>query len=397
MAERSGRGKWLWIVTAGVVLIVVIYTALSLLRPTVDVVAAGRGPVIQAFYATGTVEPQRTFPVRSNLAGIVTRVLVDKGDRVTVGTPLAEVTDPRLEYELRRSQAELAEKQARVRPTLTAYDARLEAIAKRLSIAQREQDRVLQMAETSTASVQDVDFAADRLATSAADLAALQSERESARLLMEREIATAQAGVDTSQWNMQQQLIVAPVDGAVLDRPVPVGTRVAINDDLMQMADVRAEALVMRAAVDEEDVAGATVGQAVEMSLYSFPGQTLTGRVTKIYDEADQQRRTFEVDVRFEQPPAALAAGMTGELAFVLDRKDAAVTVPAQAVQHDAVWTVEGGTLARRDVKLGLISVERAEIINGLNEGDQVVISPVASDDQGKHVRTNLIKTDTPD
>ena len=62
-------------------------------------------------------------------------------------------------------------------------------------------------------------------------------------------------------------------NAVVLDRPVTVGTRLAVNDHIMWVADVRPEKLIMRAAVDEEDKVYVKEGQIVRMTLYAFPGQ----------------------------------------------------------------------------------------------------------------------------
>ena len=101
----------------------------------------------------------------------------------------------------------------------------------------------------------------------------------------------------------------------MLDRPVSLGTRLAINDHILIMADVRPTMLVMRAAVDEEDKNKLRVGQLVQMTLYSFPDDRdkFTGHVKTIYHKADPQRRTFEVDVEIDRPEAAATTQATSD------------------------------------------------------------------------------------
>jgi RND family efflux transporter MFP subunit len=159
----------------------------------------------------------------------------------------------------------------------------------------------------------------------------------------------------------------------------------------MRIADVRPEKLVMRAAVDEEDIARVSVDQTVRMSLYAFPDRLFVGRVSKIYDEADATRRTFEVDVRFEEAEKQLAAGMTGELAFILAQRQKAIVVPSQAVQSGNAWLVESGRLVKRPVTPGVSSIERAEIVSGIKPGERVVISPIGELKEGQRVRTRFM------
>ena len=117
----------------------------------------------------------------------------------------------------------------------------------------------------------------------------------------------------------------------------------------------------------------------------------LAGKVTRIYDQADPARRTFEIDVRLEQVSDRLSPGMTGELAFVIAEKAGSIVVPSQALQGDSVYIVRDNRLDKIGVTVGLRSVERTEILAGLDPGEQIVISPAATMSPGQAVRTRFI------
>lgn len=368
---------------------------LAYFRPMVTVSEAVEGPVVQAFYSTGTIQPHREYIIRSSVAGTLTQVNVDRGSRVRQGDVLAVVTDPALEFAEARARAELEEKlklaDPKNSPILREFDARIQAVDQLLQIAQRERQRTADLLETGAGSQTDLDRAVDRVTTLASELESLRAQRAARELELQRQVAVAQAAHRTALWEVQQQTLKSPVDGVVLDRPVSPGTRVAVNDPVMRVANIQPEHLVMRAAVDEEDVARVQIDQLVRMTLYAFPGRVFSGRVRQIYDQADETRRTFEVDVRLDDPDPRLAPGMTGELAFVLAEKDRAVIVPAQAVQENAVWTVRDGRLARLTPTIGIRSVERIEILDGLPNGSMVVLDPVNGFREGQHVRTTWL------
>src|SRR5213592_4175347 len=110
MRARRGQFSLRWIVTIAVTVVVAVggaYVVLRFVRPTVVVTDAVTGPVVQAFYSTGTIQPEREFPIKSNAAGTLTAVKVDKGDRVKKGDVLAIISDPALDYQLSKAQAEL--------------------------------------------------------------------------------------------------------------------------------------------------------------------------------------------------------------------------------------------------------------------------------------------------
>lgn len=386
----------LWVVALVALVGIVGWAALRVLRPTVTVSEALEGPVVQAFYSTGTIEPEREYPVRANVAGILTEVLVDKGDRVPAGQPVAVVNEPALQFAYEKALAELKEKEARAEPArspvLLEFDRRINAMQGMQVIAEREQERQTRALESRAGSQADLDRALDRVKLLTMDVEAQRAQRDAKLLELQREVDVAQAAVNTARWNLEQQTLRAPVDGVVLDRPVSQGTRVAVNDAVLRIADVRPAALVIRAAVDEEDIVNVSLGQPVQLTLYAFRGEVFAGTVRRIYDQADAERRTFEVDVIFEKLHDRFAPGMTGELAFILGRKDRAVVVPSQAVQGGTIYTVDAaGRLERRDVKIGLSSVERTEVIDGLRPGDKVVISPVGDLDPGRTVRTTFV------
>jgi RND family efflux transporter MFP subunit len=225
----------------------------------------------------------------------------------------------------------------------------------------------------------------------ASDLESIKAQRATKKLEVDKELSVAKAAMEIAQWNYDQQTITSPIDGVVLDRPASLGTRLAVNDHLMQVADVDPASLLMRAQVDEEDRVKLREGQKVNLTLYSFPGHPFVGKVVKIYPQADTERRTFEVDVKPDAPDPDFAAGMTGELAFEIAYKSQAAVVPAQAVQGGVIWVVRDGKLRRSEAVVGLKSVERVEVLSGLNSGDLVLISPVGKMEPGDSVQVEKV------
>ncbi len=380
-----------YLVLVIVVIALAIWAILFALTPSVTVTRITQGPVVQAFYATGTVQPLREYPIKTPVEGTLEKVLVDKGDRVKAGQTLAVIKDPMLQFRVDRAGATLSEKTAlsddKTSPVVAEFDAKIQAMQELMQISQREVDRLTQMTVNSAASSVDLDRAVDQYKTRWSQNESLKAQRAAKVLELKRELQVAQAEVDAAQWDMQQQTLVAPVNGVVLDRPTAQGTRAAINDTIMRVADVSPANLVMRAAVDEEDVTKCRVGQIVRMSLYAFANEPITGKVTRIYNEANKDRRTFEVDVSFDQPDAKLSAGMTGELAFIVAEKETADVLPATALQNGSVYVVRDGRVIKSDAKIGLTSFQRIEVLSGLEAHDLVVISPLGSAASGTKVR----------
>ncbi|HEV8292249.1 MAG TPA: efflux RND transporter periplasmic adaptor subunit [Tepidisphaeraceae bacterium] len=365
----------------------------ALVRPKVTVTHPVDAPVVQAFYATGTLMAEREYEIKSNAPGYISQVLVDKGDRLTKDQPLAVVIEDSVQHKFDQAKAERDQKvklaDEKTSPLLQEYDARITAFTDILDLARREQKRLTDLIEKNAASQVDLDRAIERTKTFWADVEQLKAQKATKKIDLQKDLEVAEAALKIAKWNLDRQTIRCPIENAVvLDRPVTVGTRLAVNDHIMWVADVRPEKLIMRAAVDEEDKVYVKEGQMVRMTLYAYAGRAFSGKVKKVYDKADADRRTFEVDVEMVEKEPTFSAGMTGELAFVMAEKASAWVIPSQAVQSGIVWTVKDGVLSRPQVKLGLKSIERVEVVSGLSAQDDVVISPLDSPVDGKRVRT---------
>ncbi len=360
-------------------------------RPGVTVTRVIEGPVVQAFYATGTVRPRIEYPISSNVGGLVTQVLVSQGQTVHKDEPLAIVSDPNLQAEADKARANL---QTRIEfadikssPILMQFDRQISAAEGMLQVAQQQEERFTSLSEKNAASANDRDSSIEHKKKIWGDLESLKAQRLAKLRELQQDVETAQSADRAAKEILARQTLRSPIDGVVLDQPIAQGTRVDINGHIMQLADVAVQSLIVRAAVDEENVAGVEISQHVKIALYSFPGRTFDGLVVERYPKADATRRTFEVDIRFVAPDPKFQPGMTGELAFIQQTRDNALIVPAQAIQQNAVWTLRSGHLAKSPAQIGIRSTERAEITNGLKEGDLVLISPLAGLQDGQLVR----------
>src|SRR5258706_3425531 len=381
------------IAAVGVVASQILYTVL---RPKITVTHPVDAPVVQAFYATGTLMAEREYAIKSNAPGYVSEVFVDKGDRIKKDQPLAFVVEDGVQQKFDQARAEHQQKaklaDEKSSPVLQEYDARISAFTDILNVAQREQKRMTDLIEKSSATQFDLDSAIDRAKRIWAEVEQIKAQKATKKIDLQKDLQVAEAALKIAQWNLDRQTIRCPIENAVvLDRPVTVGTRLAVNDHIMWVADVRPEKLIMRAAVDEEDKVYVKEGQIVRMTLYAYAGRTFNGKVKKVYDKADADRRTFEVDVEMVEKEPTFSAGMTGELAFVMAEKASAWVIPSQAMQSGVVWTVKNGALAKPDLKFGLKSIERIEVVSGLSAQDEVVISALDSPIEGQRVRTQFM------
>jgi RND family efflux transporter MFP subunit len=393
MSKPRPQGFVRVIVIAAIVLVVGALAAAAywFSRPGVTVTRVIEGPVVQAFYATGTVRPRLEYPISSSVGGLVTQVLVSQGQAVRKDQPLAILSDPNLQAEADKARANLQTRlefaDPKTSPILMQFDRQISAAEGMLQVAQQQEERFTTLSEKNAASANDRDSSIEHKKKIWGDLESLKAQRLAKLRELQQDVETAQAVDRAAREILARQTTRSPIDGVVLDQPIAQGTRVEINGHMMQLADVSVQSLIVRAAVDEENIAAVETGQPVKMALYSFPGRIFDGLVEQRYPKADAARRTFDVDVKFVSPDPRLQPGMTGELAFIQQTRDNALIVPAQAVQQNAVWTIHSGRLAKASAEIGIRSVERAQITRGLNAGDLVIVSPLTGLNEGDRVR----------
>lgn len=360
-------------------------------RPALTVTKVIEGPVVQAFYATGTVRPRLEYPISSSVGGIVEQVLVSQGQGVTKSQPLAIVNDPNLQYEADKARANLKTRRdfadPAKSPILHQFDQQIVAAGQMLEVAKNQEERFSSLTQRNAASANDRDTAYEHMKKLWGDLESLKAQRAAKLRELQQDVETAESADRAAQENLNRQTLRSPIDGVVLDQPIAQGTRVEINGHLMQIADLGPSSLIMRAAVDEENIAAVDKDQRVKMTLYSFPGRTFDGIVEQKYPKADASRRTFDVDIKFATSENKLQPGMTGELAFIEQTRQRALIVPSQAFQEKSIWTIRSGRLARTDASIGIKSVDRTEITGGLGTGELVVIGPILGLKEGQMVR----------
>ena len=129
------------------------------LRPVVSVTQVVEGPVVEAFYATGTLVPEREYPIKSNVAGIIVDLRADKGQRIKKGEVLAVVKSDELALKLEQAKAELKEKTGRAdektSPVLHELDAKIIVYGQLVEIAVPADSVVLLGQQLGTIRVQE--------------------------------------------------------------------------------------------------------------------------------------------------------------------------------------------------------------------------------------------------
>ena len=171
----------------------------------------------------------------------------------------------------------------------------------------------------------------------------------------------------------------SPADGVVLEKPSIQGKRFMAGEVLYQVADLSQVWLL--AEVFEQDLGQVRIGQTANIRFDAYPERTFVGKVTFIYPTVTPESRTAKVRVELANPGGLLKPSMYARAEFVSVRgKGKVLTVPDSAVldtgTRQLVLVERGaGRFEPRQVKLGARGDGYAEVLEGVKEGENVVVS----------------------
>lgn len=350
----------------------------------------------------GRVLSLRKTAVGSAVTARVTEVLVDEGARVVKGDLLARLDVSEAEAALvearsRRAQAEAALAELATTSSRVAAEAHAQALLE-LAQARRDLSRAEALGKDGLLSDRDLEDArrAVGLAVSRERSAALTARSAAPGGAEERrvtaEVAAARAAEAAAAARLALHSVEAPADGTVLTRTVERGDVVTPGTALFTVA-LDAETLLL-AQPDERNLASLSVGQRARASADAFADRSFPAEVVLVSPGVDLAKGTVDVRLRVPEPPPYLRPDMTLSVEIETGRKASALVVPVASVLDPRtkpwVLVVEGGRAARRDVTLGLLGGDVAEVVAGLAEGEPVLLPEVPPVLPGERVRTVL-------
>lgn len=323
-----------------------------------------RGDVISSVVNTraGSVEACQRTKLSPILGGRIEYLGVKEGDKVKKGQLLMKLWN-----DDQKAQQTLAEAQ---RFTSTQ---RVTEICTMAANATREAER--------QATLRAKGFVSDaREDTAKSEAQARRAACETARA----EVAGAQARVGVTKAEQGRTSLFAPFDGTVAkitgelgeySTPSPPGIMTPPAIDLIDES-----CLYVKAPMDEVDAPKVKVGLPVRISLDALPKQTFAGivkRVAPYVFALEKQARTVDVEVTFlETPKSPLLVGYSADVEIMLATRSSVIRIPTSAlIEGGRVMMLSEGTLVDRAVKTGLANWEFTEIVDGVSEGDSIVIS----------------------
>ena len=358
-----------------IIILLVIIVAVSLLfytasrkKPVLISIGVVETDTVEAVVTNtraGTVKACRRANLSPAIGGQIAKLYVKEGDRVEKGQILLELWNEDLLANIKLAKSQL--KTARA----TADQACILAEA-----AQREARRVVELEKKKLAAVEDV----DRTVTNAK---AVQAGCRAARAAVEvsvARIAVVKAGLERTQ-------LIAPFSGRVAEvtgelgefvTPSPPGIPTPPAIDLID-----ASCLYISAPIDEVDAPAIKAGMKARITLDAFSGKSFKGEVQRVAPyvlEKEKQARVVDMETYFIDPEEylGLLPGYSADVEVILNVRENVLRIPTEAILDNKrvfVYHASDEVLEERQIKIGLSNWKFTEIISGLDQGEQIVLS----------------------
>jgi HlyD family secretion protein len=391
--------KWSVLGIALIVTAAVLVIARLVLGPEIVAAPVLRGQLLQTVVASGHIETPFRVEIASQITGTVQDVLVREGQEVRAGQQLVVVEASELQAALVQFEGAVAQAEARVRQlrelTKPAADQALMQAQANLLNAQAAYDRAFKLAGSGYGTRATLDEATKNLdvARTQVRTAELQvftsSPTGSDYVMAETQLSQAQANLDTARARLGYATITAPRDGVLITRNVERGSVVQPGKALLVLAPSGETRIVLQ--IDEKNLGLLALGKVAVASADAYPEQRFNAVVSYINPSVDITRASVQVKLAVPDPPAYLRQDMTVSVDIEIDRRDAAVIVPARAVREAAsgapwVLLARDGRALRQPVRLGLRGTSDFEVLDGLQQGD-LVIPSTAGVKAGQRIR----------
>ncbi len=348
----------------------------------VQIGTVGREDLQAKVSANGKVQAQKKVDISATIPGQVTQLAVREGDRVHKGQFLLQLDSALPRAEARSSEFSM---EALLKDLDGARFSREQAKADATRAEENWSSGILPSA--------DLERARTALSTAEATVQAAEHRVEQARAVLE-------GTKDT----LSKTTIRSPMDGTVTAKRIEEGEVAVIGVQnqpgtvLLTISDMSIVEAEME--IDETSIPSVGLGQKARVHIEAYPNRTFDGVVTEVGGSplvltgALTEAIKFKVKVRIDDPPVGIKPGLTVQADILTGFRAKALTVPIQALvvrdaerktgdpnaeapkELEGVYGVERGKAVFRPIRTGLLGELSVEVLDGVNEGDTIVVGP---------------------
>ncbi len=304
----------------------------------VEIGEVALGSVSASYSGTTSLEADEEALVVTKTTGIILEILVEEGDYVNKGAVLARLEQEFPQLELNQSKANFMRVENDFKRKKDLYKRNL-------------------------------------VSSEAYELSRFEYESQ-------------RASYELSKLQLSYTTIIAPISGYISERKVKVGTLVQTHAGLFKIDNFDPLLAIMH--IPEREVDHIEVGQTVTILIDALADSIYSGSISRISPVINRDTGTFKVTASIYDTSKKLKPGMFGRVSIVYETRDQVTVLPREALISEdgnySVFTVTDNVASRQEISTGLVNGRYIEITDGLEAGQQVVVTGQGTLSNGSHI-----------
>jgi HlyD family secretion protein len=324
--------------------------------PKVKVAMVKKGDISIPIETTGTIFPEYESKIGPKISGTIELVNVDEGDAVLKGQPLVQLDQKNLSIAVRQGRA-----------AVRMAEAQLKEASVKVENLKKERERLSNLLKKHVISQQKFD-----------DIDTAYSMAVTGSEVIKAEIVRTKEGLAMAEQQLRDTVIYAPFSGLIVKRFINEGEFVSTMPPSPLFLIMNIDRVKSEINLPEVHIASIEVGNPVDIAVDAYPGTVFEGKVSTINPMVDPLSRTFTVKVQMPNKNHRLKPGMFARVKIYPAIHKGALIAPFKSVvKRDGssfVFVIEDETARLREVKTGINNEREIEVIEGLEEGVEVII-----------------------
>ncbi|MBL8238918.1 MAG: efflux RND transporter periplasmic adaptor subunit [Bryobacterales bacterium] len=360
--------------------------------PEVRVTTAMTGPLVDMLVTNGKVEPVAFSAVRAERAGVLKRLLIEKGQQVAAGAVIGVLDNTEWRIAAEAAEARVAQVEAELNvqrgggraSELAGIDGELEKLELDRNQAEAELATVRRLLAKNAATRQEARTLEDRIAQLQQQRASLRARRAvlftpADRGVLEARLREARTAVTAARDKRSQSTLRSPIAGVVYQLDPRPGAFLNPGDLVASIG--RVDELLVKVFIDEPELGRVAPALPAVITWDAAPGKHWDGHVEKMPVQIVSMgtRQVGEVSVRIANPDNALPPGANINASIRSREAQQAISIPKESIRREAgvqgVYVVSGNQLQWRPVNIGVTNITHAQVLEGVAAGDRVVLA----------------------
>jgi multidrug efflux pump subunit AcrA (membrane-fusion protein) len=404
--SKKGRGpaKWILLLVVIGIAVLVLYQVWGFTQKKTAAQRVGRSeisvhvsPVIRKdltylLSATGDIAPLMQVDLFPKVSGYLERLHVDLGDSVRQGRVIAQIDEADFSQKVKEAEAKVAQARAYLlelqsgsRPEeLRQAEETVRQAQSRFDNAKLQRERIEALFKRKVISKKEMDVAEMEFTVAEAQLMASQEHlkmveegaRQEVKEVARAKLKEMEAILEQERIRLQNTRILAPFNGEIVRKYVDAGALVSSSTRLVHL--VHTETLKVVANILEKDIPLLKLGMKAEIRTEVYPGKIFEGKVERINTALDLATRTLQAEIYIPNSNRMLKPGMFARIEVALSERPKTLVIPRIAVLEErgskTIFIVKGNQAFRTSIVTGFEEDPFVEVLEGVSEGDPVVV-----------------------